>query len=119
MSNKPSTLLPAAAQAIEMPDAFRGFVAGMVNPDTGTVEVVQLGDLTEDGLRVGGHFQTGSQRFEGFLADLSDLKLFKLTPVLATAGRAYRAALLRDRGPVPPCPKGRDATAWLVAHNCD
>lgn len=117
MSNQPSPFRPNTTEAVDVSTIVRGTVAGMENPDTHTLEVVQFGDRTEDGLRIGLHFQTGTQRFEGFVADIADLKVFKLPKALADAGYRYRRNLKRSvaRGPVPVCRNASD----LAFHNCD
>lgn len=122
MSRKPSTLLPAAATRVPTPAALpEGLVAGMVNPATGTVEVAQFGLPTADGLRVGFHWQTGRDRFEGGVVDLAGLELYALTRSLAAAGAAYRRGVARAgrRCPVPPTPRGVDHSRWLAMCNCD
>jgi hypothetical protein len=116
MAYAPSNILPGTTETIDVSKIAEGFVCGMVNEDTGTLEVVQFGQFAdEERTRVGFHYQTGTQRFEGFVADVAGLKLYKLPRSLATAGAAYRRARNRPHCPVPVCRSHEE----LVAANCD
>lgn len=117
MAYAPSNILPGTTAAIDRSAIAEGFVCGMVNEQTGTLEVVQFGLFAdEERTRVGFHYQTGTLRFEGFVADVAGLKLYKLPRSLAAAGAAYRRARSQPRSPVPAWCRSH---ADLVAANCD
>ncbi len=114
----PSTVRPNTTPVVQVaPDV----IAGAENPDTHTLEAVQVGLIEGD--HVGFHWQSGSRVGEGEIVLLADLHLWKLTPSLAAKSRRYRRHIRdRDSRPAvrcPACPKGMDNTAWLVMHNCD
>lgn len=96
-------------------------VVGIFCPVSLCLEAIHVGG-TENGM-VGFHWLTGAQRGKGEIVPAHTFEARRLPAKLRAKALRIDRENQRARGerpcPVPACPRGVDASAWLVMNNCD